>query len=508
MRLAGENDELWRMFGGCFVLSRANCWLDAANFGALETVTIQLLALMFAVSICPWGLSLLFRGRIEAVGMAVLIAGIIVGPQFYSFSLGIGMSIDRLLLLLGCGLCGLRILQGEAKLPKLRKVDMLLGMFCVWIFASTIGTDVPTGSEPPRSRWMTFILMPTILYFLARCSVIRSSDCKHLLTVLVGLGVYLGITGICEVSNLHFLVFPRFIVDPNNWEFLGRARGPILNPTGNGTVLTAAFAAALARVVHCKQLEQVGYITAAGIIGLGIVATLTRSVWLGGFLVVATFGWIYFRRFLPAVGLVGAAAVIGLSVMPSQIDIMNIKRDKHLSAADAKKSVELRPVLAMVAWEMFKDHPLKGHGYGGYFESSPPYLAKRSQDAAFDVVRPYMQHNVILSLLIDSGLVAVGLFLSWTVLTCLTAYRLVRFRAATDDQRAVGLAVLGCMLPYYMNGMFHDVSVIPMLNSVLFFLAGISTTVAASTLPAALTIVEPSRNDEPTASSREIAATL
>ncbi len=447
-------------------------------------MTVQLLALMFAVSLCPWGLSLLFRGRIEAVAMAVLIAGIIVGPQFYSFSLGIGMSIDRLLLMLGCGLCGLRILQGEAKLPKPRKVDLLLAGFCIWIFISTIGTSVPAGGEPAKSRWMTFVLMPVVLYFLARCSVIRSSDCKHIVTSLIVLGVYLGLTGICEVSGMHALVFPRYIVDPTNWEFLGRARGPILNPTGNGTILTAAFAAALARVVHCKQLEQVGYVAAAGIIGIGIVATLTRSVWLGGFLVVATYGWIYFRRFLPAVGLLGAAAVIGLSVMASQVDIMNIKRDKHLSAADAKKSVELRPVLAMVAWEMFKDHPLRGHGYGGYFSASPPYLAQRTQEASFDMVRPYMQHNVILSLLVDSGLIAVGLFVSWTFLTCLTAYRLARHRSATDDQRIVGLVVLGCMVPYYMNGMFHDVSVIPMLNAVLFFLSGVCTTVAAEKLPA------------------------
>ncbi|GAB5405960.1 MAG: O-antigen ligase family protein [Aureliella sp.] len=470
-------------------------------------MTVQLLALMFAVSVCPWGLSLLFRGRIEAVGMAVLIAGIIFGPQFYSFSLGIGMSIDRLLLMLGCGLCGLRILQGEAKLPRPRKVDLLLAGFCIWIFVSTLGASVPAGAEPARSRWMTFILMPVVLYFLARCSVIRSSDCKHLVTALIGLGVYLGLTGMCEVSGLHAVVFPRYIVDPNNWEFLGRARGPILNPTGNGTVLTAAFAAALARVVHSKQLEQVGYLAAAGIIGVGIVATLTRSVWLGGFLVVATYGWIYFRRFLPAVGLLGAAAVIGLSAMASQIDIMNIKRDKHLSAADAKKSVELRPVLAMVAWEMFKDRPLRGHGYGGYFESSPTYLAKRTQEASFEMVRPYMQHNVILSLLVDSGLIAVGLFLSWTLLTCLTAYRLARLRSATDDQRIIGLVVLGTMVPYYMNGMFHDVSVIPMLNAVLFFLSGLCTTVAAEKLPSVTPVLAVDPNAEPR-TSPQLAAPL
>lgn len=446
-------------------------------------MTLQILAMMVAISVCPWGLSLLFRGRIEAVAMAVLVSGIIVGPQFYSFSMGIGMSIDRLLLLLACGLCGLRILQGEASIPKLRKVDLLIGMFCVWIFVSTVGVSVAPDSEPPSSRWLTFVMMPTVLYGLARFSVIRKSDCKHLLTALIVLGIYLGATGICEVGNLHSLVFPRFIVDPTNWEFLGRARGPLLNPTGNGTILTAAFAGALARMVHSKQLEQVGYAAAAGIIGLGIVATLTRSVWLGGFLVVATYGWIYARRYLPAVGLLGAALVIGMSVLASQVDIMNIKRDKHLSAADAKKSVELRPVLAMVAWEMFKDHPLRGHGYGGYFENSPTYLARRTQDAAFDVVRPYMQHNVILSLLVDSGLVAVGLFVTWVSLISLSAYRLARYQPAAIEQRIIGLVMLGCMLPYFMNGMFHDVSVIPMLNAVLFFLAGLTTTVAADVLP-------------------------
>ncbi|HBE68917.1 MAG TPA: hypothetical protein DDW52_12285 [Planctomycetaceae bacterium] len=444
----------------------------------------QFLIALCVVTAGPWAASLLFRGRIEWVALGVVLVGTLFGPQFYSFHLGIGMSFDRLLLIAGCTLCAVRLIQGEVPVPKIRKSDIVLAVLCAWLMLSAVRAGSVPDGEPPTSRWMTFFLMPAILYALIRCGSLRQEDLNVLISAVIALGVYLGLTGVLEVAGLHALVFPRFIVDPNNWEFLGRARGPTLNPTGNGTILITAFAAALSRAVQRRQLEHTLYLIAAGVIGLGIVATLTRSVWLAGVLVVGTFAWFHARRYLPAAGLLAIAGVLLFSMIASQVDVLNIKRDKHLSAADAKKSVELRPVLAMVAWEMFKDKPLAGHGYGGYFAASPNYLTERSQDAPFEMVRPYMQHNVLLSLLVDSGIVAVALFCTWIGLAAFTAYRLYHFVGSTEDQKTIALTLIGCLVGYTINGMFHDVSVMPMMNVLLFFLVGLNLTVATSILPA------------------------
>jgi O-antigen ligase len=217
---------------------------------------------------------------------------------------------------------------------------------------------------------------------------------------------------------------------------------------------------------------------------------LTRSVWIGSMLVGLCVGWIYLRRYMPALALLGLAIlVLGATVAP-QDNLLAMKRDKHLSAADALRSIQLRPVLAWVAWNMFQDSPLIGHGYGGYFHSSLPYLSSRSQDAALDAVRPYMQHNVLLSLLVDAGLLAAGLFVAAIGLMGLAGWKLAKNDQLAPEMRTLGIMMLGCLAGYLFNGMFHDVSVIPMANNVLLLIAGV--TASAYAVQGQLTSLAPS----------------
>ncbi len=440
---------------------------------------MDLLILLCLLAITPWAMSLFARGRVIPLASLALCAGVVVGPLFFSYQMGMQLSIDRGALLLVLAMCVDRFWNSQLQLPTLKRVDVLLMMLVAWLLVSSLTTSSPPGTLPPFSRWLTFIAIPFAMYGIARIAPLSASDCRHLVSALIVLGIYLGVTGVMEVANLHSLVYPRYIVDPTNWEFLGRARGPLLNPTGNGVVLTVSFAAALLRLVHASRLDQLRYGLATLIIGLGIVATLTRSVWIGGTLVVLCVSWIYYRRYLPALGMCGLAGLVLLATFNDAENALDMKRDKHLTAADAAKSVALRPVLAIVAWEMFKDSPLTGHGYGGYFENSPPYIASRTQEAALESVRPYMQHNIVFSFLVDAGLIAVCLFLAWVTMVGLFAWQLASVPTGSTEQRILGVVMLGCIAGYLFNGMFHDVSVIPMASNFLYFLAGATVSVSA-----------------------------
>ncbi len=437
---------------------------------------MELLILLGILAASPWASSLFTRGRVIPLASVALCLGVVVGPLFFSYQMGLQISLDRLLLLLVLAMCGFRYWNGQFGVPILKRVDIVLAMLVGWLLISALPTSSPPGTLPPLSRWLTFIAIPFAMYCIARLAPLEARDCSALITALIALGIYLGITGFLEVANLHRFVFPRYIVDPTNWEFLGRARGPLLNPTGNGVVLTVSFAAALLRLIHANRLDQIRYGIATAVIGVGIVATLTRSVWIGGMLTVLCVGWIYYRRYLPAIGLCGLAALVLMTTVPLRDNMLDMKRDKHLSAADAAKSVALRPVLAVVAWEMFKDSPLTGHGYGGYFEHSPPYLASRSHEAALESVRPYMQHNIIFSFLVDAGIIAICLFLTWVTLVGSYAWQLAVVPTGSTERRSLGVVMLGCIAGYLFNGMFHDVSVIPMASNFLFFLAGTTVT--------------------------------
>ncbi len=158
-----------------------------------------------------------------------------------------------------------------------------------------------------------------------------------------------------------------------------------------------------------------------------------------------------------------------------------------LSAEETAESAKLRPILAAVAWRMFCDRPLWGCGFGQYPEGAVDYLADRTIDLPLEKARPFVQHNVLLALLTETGLAGMGLF------------AIVLGLWLQDGMAALaiaGRAPLGpatrvcCSLPlagnYLVNGMFQDVAKIPMIHMWLFFAAGLRGAAKRRAEPGAL----------------------
>ena len=458
---------------------------------------MELLVTLFGVSLLPWTLPIVREGRLLALGTAVLLAGALFGPAFYAVEAGVQWSIDRLLLLGLLGLIVVRWRFGEVSLRPLSRVDWLLVGLAGWLLLRALPAEAIMGGTPPTSRWLAFVAMPMALYSVARIVPVNDRDVGRFLDVMIGLSVYLAVTALLEVSGLHAFVFPRYIVDPAEWEFFGRGRGPFLNPVGNGIVLTAALAAAVCRLVQSGRCGKLGFGVVILLLTAGIVATLTRSVWVGAVLAVAISGLVFLPRSVQLLAV--AAAVLGTVALASGLkdELLHLSRDKDLSASDAAKSVELRPLLAIVAWEMFQDRPLTGHGYGGYLVSARPYHTIRDYRLPLETVRPYIQHNLFLSILVEAGLVALAALLLGGVIVAVLAGRLVERRshsgadvawahsgadvawAHSGADVALALFMLGFLAAYVTNGMFHDVTVIPMMNAFLLFTAGIVITRAS-----------------------------
>ena len=115
------------------------------------------------------------------------------------------------------------------------------------------------------------------------------------------------------------------------------------------------------------------------------------------------------RRF--RLGLLVAVLLLGASVVVSRWDhLVAFKRDKHVSASEMAESANLRPILAAYAWEMFRDRPFAGCGFGQYRQVNVDYQSRRSFDVPMEKAKQYVQHNVFLSLLTETGLMGVTLF--------------------------------------------------------------------------------------------------
>ncbi len=76
------------------------------------------------------------------------------------------------------------------------------------------------------------------------------------------------------------LVFPRYIVSDAQAEFLGRGRGPFLNPVGNGMFLCAGLFSLLMFWPRVRRYGKVSVLLLTLVYLAGIYCTLTRVVWL------------------------------------------------------------------------------------------------------------------------------------------------------------------------------------------------------------------------------------
>ncbi|WP_218933356.1 O-antigen ligase family protein [Rubripirellula lacrimiformis] len=438
---------------------------------------MQVLIALFALAALVWLVPMIQHGRLMLVAMAVLGVGTVLGPAFFAVDGPIQISLDRVLWGAMFALAAIGWRMGNVRLPKLNRLDWMVVGVVGWFFIrAAMGGAVPDGSSPV-ARWLFYIAMPAGMYLIARLVTVQQQDIQIMMIGMVGLGLYLAVTAVFEVYGVHGLVFPRYIVDGEVWEFFGRGRGPLMNPSGNGILISIALVAAALGFVYAGRRGKLVYAVIVTVLMVGLYATLTRSAWMGGIAAIGLVAMLYSPRWVRVLGLAMVVLFGGAFVMGLKDQLVQMKRDKNLTAADAQKSMALRPLLAIVAWEMFKDRPIAGHGFGHYFAHNDPYHSQRGYDLPLEIARPYNQHNVVLSVLVDTGLVGASLFVGWLVSLMGVGWRLVREANRKPEVRCTGVMLLGTMIAYLINGMFQDVLIIPMVHMFLFYIAGVAVTV-------------------------------
>src|SRR5262249_17246826 len=140
-----------------------------------------------------------------------------------------------------------RIVGGRFRLRSIGGVEVyimiLFGLLCT---VSWFVTGLDFGAD--RYRWLTtlfnLIYFPLGMYLLAKNTQYKRGPVIRLLWVIVGIGTYLGFTGLCEHFHLNTLVWPRYILDPTVGIQFGRIRGPFATSVAMGEWLILTFIAA------------------------------------------------------------------------------------------------------------------------------------------------------------------------------------------------------------------------------------------------------------------------
>ena len=132
---------------------------------------------------------------------------------------------------------------------------------------------------------------------------------------------------------------------------------------------------------------------------------------------------------------------------------------------------------------MFLDRPLFGCGYGQYQTESLNYLSDRTSDLNLERSRGFSPPQCVPVAAGRNGAGGAGVVRHAAELLARDAWRLWRDAALPLWVRQQGLLLLAVLGAYVVNGMFHDVSVVPLANMTLFFLAGITAGLRATAIP-------------------------
>ncbi len=412
------------------------------------------------------------HGGLLAGCLMTLAAGTVLGYDLFHAG---SITTDRLLLVLLIATYGVMRTLGKTDTYALSRVDLWFGAFIGFLAWSTVSHDWRWNQNYPLAQLIFYYLLPACMYWIARQSRPTETVIRCAFGATALFGVYLALTAIAETREWYGIVFPRYIVTSPMTEFLGRGRGPLLNPVGNGLLITIALICAAMLWPHTRKAGRVLIVAAMFTLLIGAYCTLTRSVWMG---VVGSIGIIGLmsltmlpRRLFLVAAILGSTLVLPTVYQASKA----FKRDKNVSVADMKGSASLRPIFARVAWLMFQEQPIAGVGYGHYLEHHKNYLQDRKTNLQLSLALPYHQHNLWLSLLTETGLIGVTLFTIAFAQWIRAGWQLWRTRTAPLTFRQIGMAQVALSVAFFANAMFHELAIIPMVNMTVYCLAGLTT---------------------------------
>jgi hypothetical protein len=412
--------------------------------------------------------------RIPSLGWGVaitILCGCVFGYEFFNKS---AFTIDRgLVVCMVCWLIGL-VLTKSIDFPALQWLDLFVVGFVGLVGFNLALTDWRYDDNKPINAYVIFYLLPLSFYLVVRCIGHDRRTWKIMQWSFIGLGAYLAFTGFCETQELHSLVFPKYILDPSRSEFLGRGRGPFLNPIVNGIFQILALACGLVLWKNASGRGRVFVALFVLLMLLGILATLTRSNWLAAAPLLGIYVWRYSHWQFRGLCVLALPFVLVLGIVMYGDKINAFKRDKDVSLEDMSESAELRPFLAVVAKKMVTERPLLGFGFSQYSKHAPPYhFAAVEHDRPLQKVMRYVQHNTFLAYAVEIGLVGLGSFLLVIGPAFWISLRLWLNPTLPDELQNVGFAAFAVCWGFAVNGMFHDVAIIGMVNMLLYSMLGL-----------------------------------
>ncbi|MGI9455186.1 MAG: O-antigen ligase family protein [Aeoliella sp.] len=441
---------------------------------------------IIAILVTIGWLAITRRVSLLTMAVATVLIGYVFGHAFWHVDFGpLPLTLDRLMVGLIVAVGAFLYWNAELKWPRLTLTDWALAGTLVWLTLSAAFSNIGSGADLPTSplfRLLFSFWVPALLYIAVRCSRATTQSTTTLLAALTVLGCYLAVTACAESAGQWWAVFPRYLADPELGTHYGRARGPALNSVSLGIYLSIACWATWLLRSRVSRGWQITLMVGMAVMVFAVFLTYTRSAWLG----LALSGMVMLiaqtpRNFRLSVAL--SSLVLGvIAVASSWTYVMNLQRED--SGQVSHHSVRQRTAFAHVSWQMLKDEPLLGVGFGRFYDKKLPYLADRSQSFELESLRYLHHHNTFLSLLVETGIIGLACYLALLAGWIRAGWRMAFAAGSSLATRQMGQLLLATLAVYLPSAFFHDLSHIFQDQWLLFLIVGVCVTASERTATA------------------------
>jgi O-antigen ligase len=209
-----------------------------------------------------------------------------------------------------------------------------------------------------------------------------------------------------------------------------------------------------------EENRSFSVLVATALIAFCLLLTLTRQAWLGFF--VGTFTLVYFwnKKYLLAIPM----AIISLLLFAPEI-----VKDRLFTLVDLKDwTFQVRIFLWQGGWEIFKDHPLTGCGF-----KCVDIIHSQYPDPSGYISHYRGMHNNIVQLLVDTGIIGLGTWLSIWV-TYFIAMHKKWTQPHDESARYLVMGSTAALLGFLAGGLFETNFYDSEVVMLLYFIMGIS----------------------------------
>jgi hypothetical protein len=388
-------------------------------------------------------------------------------PLFFSLTIPrIGLVV-LVLLLIGM------VAMGRIRLRHVWPVSGAIVALAAYFFVSAVASGFESRSVVSvHYRLIGGYIFPFAVFGLILHAFHKEAHFRHLAVFFALLSVYLTFTGWCERFEIGALIWPRFINDPTVGIHWGRVRGPFVMSAAMGLALVYCYFNNLMLARHAGRFTWALYTLNALMLPV-IFWTKTRSVWLS-FVLCSLIWAAYSRRRTTRV--VSVSLLLALAVFIAVINMDNfMTSEREKGGVTDVEPMLLRIGLAHMTWEIVQEHPLVGVGFG-HFRDHAPDFARDPSSPFYAFGSTALEHNNLLSIVAETGILGLVLYVLMIVLLLRYSVRLFR-KLPTTAAGFIGrdLLVLYWILTaaYFIDGTFRETSDNPFANSLFFGLSAV-----------------------------------